>query len=139
MLQNFKRKLQSKSGEFALELGFKIIAFAAFIAILISVAGALIRINQANMMANELTRFVELQGEVNSAVHTRLGELIDNTNLDVDMDIQGNYIGSGKRIQFGDSFEITLRYQVSIGLGGFIQLPLELDTTATGRSEKYWK
>lgn len=101
----------------------------------ISVASQQVRLNN---MASELTRFIEIRGQTDTAVDAELERLKTVTGMDVICTIEGEYIPSTSRIQFGNSFKIVLRYDGKIGVGGIINITIPLRAPASGRSERYW-
>ena len=111
----------------------------ALLVFFVSVAGVLMTWNKVNMMSTELTRHIEIKGQVDSSAYTLFEELKATTNLDATMEITATYLSGSNRIQFGNSFTVTITYEASFGLGGVVDVPVTLYNIATGRSERYWK
>lgn len=135
------KKLRDNKGEFLLESAFKILLAAAGIVFAISIFGTISQANRLAAMANDLTRSIELKGEVNMAtVNTELSRLSSASGLDgVTVTVEATYTAGGRRIQMGDAFTVTLNYTGHIGIGGVLSIPIPLRSTVTGRSEQYWK
>ena len=134
-------KLRNKNGTFTVDGAFILLAIVAGLVISISVVGMLLQINKLNSITSELTRYIELQGQVGSAVYTELDRLATVAGMD-DITCEVSdvmYIGSSQRIQFGESFVVTLSCTRSLGLGGVISVQIPLHSSVSGRSEKYWK
>ena len=133
-------KLRDNKGDFVVNNAFIILGIVASLVISISVVGVLLQINKLNNITSELTRYIELRGQVDSTVSLELNRLTTVMGMeDVTFDVDAGYIGSSQRIQFGDSFIVTLSCTRSIGLGGVISVPIPLHSSISGRSEKYWK
>lgn len=128
--------LKEQRGEFLLSSAFKLIIATAVIVLGISIFGAISQANRLAAMANDLTRSIEIRGEVDNATInaelTRLSEAAGLEGVTVEIDKTG-------RVQFGDSFTVTLRYTGNFGIGGVVSVPLPFHSTVVGRSEKYWK
>lgn len=135
------QKLRDNKGEFLLESAFKILLAAAGIVFAISIFGTISQANRLAAMANDLTRSIELKGEVNMAtVNAELSRLSSAAGLDgVTVTVEATYTAGGRRIQMGDAFTVTLNYTGHIGIGGALSIPIPLRSTVTGRSEQYWK
>lgn len=129
-------KIKEQRGEFLLEGSFKLLLAAAALALIISVFGVISQSNRLAAMANDLTRTLEIRGEISSTVvNTELNRLSAAARMPgvtVEIDKAG-------RVQFGDPFTVTLRYTGSFGIGGVLSMPVPFHSTVVGRSEKYWK
>lgn len=129
-------KLREQRGEFLLESAFKLLITAAVVVLVISIFGAVAQANRLAAMANDLTRTIEIRGEIDgAAVHAELTRLADAAALE---GVTATLDKAG-RIQFGDSFTVTLHYTGEFGIGGVVSVPLPFHSTVVGRSEKYWK
>lgn len=129
-------KLKDQRGEFLLESSFKLLLAAAALALIVSVFGVISQSNRLAAMANDLTRTLEIRGEIDSStVNSELSRLTAAARMPsvtVEIDKAG-------RVQFGDPFTVTLRYTGSFGIGGVLSVPVPFHSTVVGRSEKFWK
>lgn len=134
-------KLKEQRGEFLLDSAFKVLIGAAILAFGISIFGSVAQANRLAAMANDLTRYIELRGDVNNSdINSELARLSGVAGLDgVMARVDAACTAGGTRIQFGDSFTVTLRYTGRFGIGGVVSMPLPFETSVVGRSERYWK
>lgn len=92
-----------------------------------------------DQLTHEVVRTIEIKGQVEGSAQATLDNLKAQNNMDIQMQINASYTAGGNRIQFGDSFSVTLTYTSSLSVGGIINIPIPLHSTVTGRSEVYWK
>lgn len=129
-------KLKNNRGEFLLDSVFKILLGAAIIALVISIFGSIAQANRLAAMANDLTRSLEIRGEIDNAyVNSQLNMLSAAAGLEG----VTAYVDKTGKVQFGDQFTVTLYYTGRFGIGGVLSVPVPFHSTVTGRSEKYWK
>lgn len=129
-------KLKNNRGEFLLDSVFKILLGAAIIALAISIFGSIAQANRLAAMANDLTRSLEIRGEIDNAyVNSQLNMLSAAAGLEG----VTAYVDKTGKVQFGDQFTVTLYYTGRFGIGGVLSVPVPFHSTVTGRSEKYWK
>lgn len=133
------KKLKEHSGDFVLEGAWKLLLACALIALFISVLGLAFQSNKLAAIADDMARSIEISGQVDSSADAKLEELKVSSGLDVTMDIDANYSAGGNRIQFGDSFIVTISYTGKLGIGGILSFPVHLSSSVVGRSERYWK
>lgn len=134
------QKLRETKGEFALEGAWKLLLGCAALALTISVFAVMFQSNKLAAIANDMTRHIEVMGQVDGTAETTFQRLKAAGNLpDASLSISANYSAGGNRIQFGDPFTVTVSYTGKIGIGGFLSLPIPLHSSVAGRSEQYWK
>lgn len=134
------QKLRETKGEFALEGAWKLLLGCAALALTISVFAVMFQSNKLAAIANDVTRHIEVMGQVDGTAETTFQRLKAAGNLpDASLSISANYSAGGNRIQFGDPFTVTVSYTGKIGIGGFLSLPIPLHSSVAGRSEQYWK
>jgi len=140
-MNDLLQKLKEPRGEFLLDRAFTLIIGAVALCIIISVVGVAFQSNKLTTIANDLTRFIEIRGEVDTAsINSELSALTAVAGLEnVTVDVDATYNAGGRRIQYGSSFTVTLHYTGEIGLGGFLSIPIPLHSSVMGRSEVYWK
>ena len=135
------KKLKENRGEFVLDSAIGILIGAVSLVLVLSVFGAVFKANKLSVMAADLTRYIELCGEVNySNISIELARLSSAAGLEnVTAAVDTVYTGGGNRIQFGDSFTVTLNYTDYLQVGNVLSIPLPFHQSVVGRSEKYWK
>ena len=136
------KKLLNKRGEgtYIDTVVFILVAviFIAFILILFSIISA---IQQLDVCADQLTRQIQLAGEVNSTTDSLFDSLcgdissVENISYTVDTTYH-----SGSKIQLGTPFRVTVTATAYLGgFGDFGLFPIELTASGAGISEEYWK
>lgn len=141
-LKKVVTKLRERRGDFAVEHAWGLLFAVAVLLSCISVLGVVSDGNDLDTIASDLTRQIEIAGQVNySDVNTQLAELSAAAGLEnVTVSIDANYLDAGTRkIQFGDDFIVTLSYTAYLDFGGVISIPVPLNSSVVGRSERYWK
>lgn len=118
----------------AIMLFFVMLILVLFISVLGTVNNAM----KLHSVAADLTRYIELRGEVDAPVYTELTRLANVAGVTVERYTILTPSG-GSRIQLGASFTVTLEGTGHIGIGGIVSVPIPLKSTVTGRGEHYWK
>lgn len=136
------KKLLNKRGEgtYVDTVVFILVAviFIAFILNLFSIISAK---QQLDVCADQLTRQIQLSGEVNSTTDSLFQSLcgdiafVENISYTVDTTYH-----SGSKIQLGTPFRVTVTATAYLGgFGDFGLFPIELTASGAGISEEYWK
>ena len=114
------------------------VIFIAFILNLFSIISAK---QQLDVCADQLTRQIQLAGEVNSTTDSLFQSLcgdlgaVENVSYTVDTTYH-----SGSKIQLGTPFRVTVTAKAYLGgFGDFGLFPIELTASGAGISEEYWK
>ena len=114
------------------------VIFIAFILNLFSIISAK---QQLDVCADQLTRQIQLAGEVNSTTNSLFQSLcgdlgaVENVSYTVDTTYY-----SGSKIQLGTPFRVTVTATAYLGgFGDFGLFPIELTASGAGISEEYWK
>lgn len=89
-------------------------------------------------VAADLARYIEIRGQVDTAVYTEMSRLANVAGVTIDHYTIDTYTG-GNKIQFGASFTVTLEHTSRLGIGGMLSLPMHLKSSVSGRGERYWK
>lgn len=134
-------KLKDRRGEFLLEGAVKLLFLCAGVALVISVFSVMFQANKLHVIAEDIVRMTEIQGQYDAAVVAQEFQRLKTAgNLeDAVMALDAAYISGTKRVQFGDPITVTVSYTGQIGIGGILSLPVPLSACVTGRSERYWK
>ena len=134
-------KLKERRGEFLINHAFGLILGAAVLCLVISALSVAFQSNKLTTIANNLTRSIEIRGQVDHAsINSELSSLTATAGLEnVAFSIDANYFDNEGRIQYGSSFIVTLTYTAELDLGGLVEIPIPLRSRVVGRSEVYWK
>lgn len=133
------KKLSETRADFTLNGAFILILSLFLLVLGISSLGVGMQALKLNTITHEVVRTIEIKGQVEGSAQATLDNLKAQNNMDIQMQINASYTAGGNRIQFGDSFSVTLTYTSSLSVGGIINIPIPLHSTVTGRSEVYWK
>lgn len=133
------KKLSETRADFTLNGAFILILSLFLLVLGISALGVGVQALKLNTITHEVVRTIEIKGQVEGSAQATLDNLKAQNNMDIQMQINASYTAGGNRIQFGDSFSVTLTYTSSLSVGGIINIPIPLHSTVTGRSEVYWK
>ena len=114
------------------------VIFIAFILNLFSIISAK---QQLDVCADQLTRQIQLAGEVNSTTNSLFQSLCGDLDAveNVSYTVDTTYY-SGSKIQLGTPFRVTVTATAYLGgFGDFGLFPIELTASGAGISEEYWK
>ena len=135
------KTLNKKGSATYIETTIFVLVAAMFIAFAINLLSIISAKQQLDMCADQLTRQIQLTGEVSSetdALYDSLTagiKITDNVSYSVDT----SYF-SGKKIQLGTPFKVKVTAKAYLGGFGTIHLfPIELVSSGAGISEEYWK
>lgn len=128
----------SSRGEFTLNSAIMLFCVMMILALFISVLGTANSAMKLHSVAADLTRYIELRGEIDASVFAELTRLADVAGVTVERHTIQMPPGESK-IQLGASFTVTLETTGHIGIGGMVSIPIPLKSTVTGRGERYWK
>ena len=136
------KKLLNRKGEgtYIDSVVFILVAviFIAFILNLFSIISAK---QQLDVCADQLTRQIQLSGEVNSTTDSLFQSLCGDLNAveNISYTVDTTY-HSGSKIQLGTPFRVTVTATAYLGgFGDFGLFPIELTASGAGISEEYWK
>ena len=131
-------KLSQENGEFTLNGAFKMLFYGMLLVLFLSVLGAMNDGMKLHSVAAELTRYIELRGQVDAPVDAELARLANVAGIAVDSCMIDTFTGDSK-IQFGAPFTVTLKASAYFGIGGVLSVPVPLKSSVSGRGERYWK
>lgn len=135
----FFEKLRQSTGSFTIDGAFIFLFVMMLLVLFISVLGVINTSQKLHSVAAELTRYVELRGSVDSEVYIELDRLANIAGVTIESrNITGSF-SSGSKLQLGAEFTVTLTTTDRFGIGGILSVPVPLETTVSGRSERYWK
>ena len=136
-----KMKLNKKGEGTYIDTVVFILVAVIFIAFILNLFSIISAKQQLDVCADQLTRQIQLAGEVNSTTdslfQTLCGDLgaVENVSYTVDTTYH-----SGRKIQLGTPFRVTVTATAYLGgFGDFGLFPIELTASGAGISEEYWK
>lgn len=141
-MRQFKKLLSDRRGEGSyIGVVVFVLAAAIFIAFIINLFAVISAKQQLDIAADQLTRQIQLSGEVNSDTD-KLFDMICGKMKGLDgltYSVDTTYL-RGTKIQLGTPFQVTVSATGYLGgFGDFIKFPIHLISTAAGVSEEYWK
>lgn len=129
------KMLQKRRGSGAINVSVLVLCAMMIVALGMRVVPVYIAKSRLDTFAAELIREAEIAGRVGSETTLRASVLKDKTGLNPTI----KWSKTGK-IQLNSEISVTLNIQMNVGLfGGFGSFPVTLSSTASGKSERYWK
>lgn len=87
-----------------------------------------------NTFANEICRQAEISGGIDSKVSNKIADMENILNLSPSI----SWNTSSSKVQLNEKIEVTLETNCKISLAG-VTIDIPLTSSASGRSEVYWK
>ncbi len=134
----FWEKLRQRRGDFTLNSAFMLLFVMILLVLSISTLGTINDAMKLHSVAADLTRYIEIRGQVDTQVYTEMARLANIAGVTIDH-YTINTFGGGTKVQFGSSFTVTLETTAHLGVGGVLSVPVPLRSTVSGRGERYWK
>lgn len=132
-MEKVKRILKSKKGSLFVE---KIITLIVIIAVSFGVIQLIVLLQQKKTLDNmaiELTRCIQLNGQVTEDFTTMYDSLSDNMDVKPTYDLDTKYLYDDK-IQLGTTIILKLEQETSV-----FAIPLTIKSKGAGNSEVYFK
>lgn len=127
--------LKDNRGEGYIDVVVTVVVIMMLVAFSIRLFPVFITKIQLDNFADELVREAEVSGYVGSATTDRYNRLSEKTGIAPSV----TWSTTGK-IQLNHEVTVTLSLDKNIGLfGEFGSFPIRLKSSATGKSEVYWK
>ena len=135
------KKLLNRKGEGTyIDTVVFILVAVIFIAFTLNLFSIISAKQQLDVCVDQLTRQIQLAGEVNSTTDSLFDSLcgdissVENISYTVDTTYH-----SGSKIQLGTPFRVTVTATAYLGgFGDFGLFPIELTASGAGISEEYW-
>lgn len=127
--------LRNRRGEGYIDVAVMVFAVMLVVAFAVRVFPVFITKIQLDNFADELIREAEVSGRVGTETTARYERLAEKTGIRpaVTWSQTGN-------IQLNHEVTVNLSMDMDIGnFGGFVAVPIHLKSSATGKSEVYWK
>ncbi|MEG1448285.1 MAG: DUF4320 family protein [Oscillospiraceae bacterium] len=105
-------KLKQKQGDSSLvPVPFIVVLFVGLLFFQIQTLGQTSKIDKLEQMASLIAREISLTGSVDKNIENRLNYLENNVfNMDVDLDVNGDFKGGSKKLQLESDFEVVISY-----------------------------
>lgn len=134
-MKKVKHIFKSTSGELYIE---KMITLIVILAVAVGIVGFLFVLQQKKTLDNmaiELTRCIQLNGQVTDDYHIMFDELSENMAPKPTGEIVTTYINGTGEIQLGTTIVVKLEQEVKI----LKTIPLLIKSKGVGNSEVYFK
>ena len=112
-----------------------------FIGLIINLFSIIAAKSQMDAAADQLTRQIQLAGEVNSDTDHLFSDITGHISAaeNIQYSVSTHYL-TGKRIQLATPFSVTVTGTAYLGgFGDFNIFPINLVSYGAGVSEEYWK
>ncbi len=129
-----KKIMQDKKGEGYIDVIVMVFILVLILALVIKVYPVFVAKSKLDTFASELVRVAEIEGTINEKVQNRYEELAEE--LKMRPSIEWNTTGN---VQIGDDISIKVFFTYKMGFFEFGNLPIDLESRASGKSEVYWK
>ena len=138
-MKNIFKKIYSKKGAIiTIDSMVWIVVFLGLLLGGMEVFRHIQRIQDTKSIAQSIARQVSLRGAVDSNIDSFINELERAYNMDVQVNVDGNYIGGTRKLQLETPFTVTVTYHTNFKIG-IIKLKegMVYSARAVGTSEKY--
>lgn len=135
------KKLNEKGEATYIDTVIFILVAVIFIAFSLNLFSIISAKQQLDVCADQLTRQIQLAGEVNSDTEALFTSICSDLGSikNVKYNVSTAY-HSGSKIQLGTTFEVTVTATAYLGgFGDFMLFPVQLVSKGAGVSEAYWK
>lgn len=135
-----KQILKSKRGDGYVDVAVEVIVLMMLLVLFLNVYQFYAVYRDLDHFAQELVRSAAVHGSTDcDEVTARYEELKKETGLDPTVVWQASYY-EGSKVQYGDSISVTLTVPAKLsGLGIALDIGVDVKTTYSGLSQKYWK
>ena len=133
-------KTKRAEGTYISTVIFVLIA-VIFIGLIINLFSIIAAKSQMDAAADQLTRQIQLAGEVNSDTDHLFSDITGHISAaeNIQYSVSTHYL-TGKKIQFATPFSVTVTGTAYLGgFGDFNIFPINLISYGAGVSEEYWK
>ncbi len=133
-----KKILSKKGGIITIDSMIWVVIFLGLLLGGMEVFRHIQRIQDTKSIAQSIARQVSLKGAVDSNIDSFVNELEQAYNMDIQVKVDGNYIGGSKKLQLETPFTVTVTYNTDFKIG-IIKLKegMVYSAKAVGTSEKY--
>jgi hypothetical protein len=118
-----------------IDLALFVVIVLILVALSLNVAKTLMVKQSLDDFSKELMRAAEVSGEIGAATDKRQ-ELLES---DLGIKPKVTWGQPRGRINLNKPIALSASVQTEVGIGGFLKLPIELTSKASGYSEVYWK
>lgn len=144
-MKNKFRRLLPEKGDAYIDTLISIFVIVVFLAVIIIVLPVFIRKFHLDMFAEQVSSFIAVSGGTENLdideLAEEMGISLDSYKIEVPPETVCLPDGDNpERIQLTGLYTVNVYSTAYIGLGGVVApIPIELSSSARGRSEVYWK
>jgi Flp pilus assembly protein TadG len=128
-------KTLNNGGSMYVDHAIFIIVVLLVVAISLNTAKVFLVKQSVDDVSTELIRTAEIYGRIGEETTARRNALA----ADIGFSPTVTWTPGNGNVQLGDEISVIVTTNTKVGLGGFLELPIELKARATGHSEVYWK
>ena len=135
-----RKHLKNKSGEGYVDLCVGVVVFVMLLVIAINIFSFITLRIELGQIADELLEVATFNGSFGDEFWARDDDLLDEYfYYDIDYDAEEYFNSAYERVQLGKVMSVTVTVHTNVkGLGVF-KIPVTLNVTRSGISQKYWK
>jgi len=130
-----RRKVLNHRGSMYVDHAIFIIVVLLVVAISLNTAKVFLVKQSVDDFSTELIRTAEIYGRIGAETAARKNALA----ADIGFSPTVTWSPSSGNVQLGDEISVIVKTNTTVGLGGYLELPIELRARTTGHSEVYWK
>ena len=136
--------LGDERGEYFLDLLIGFMVLVSVILSFLTLPELFVKKQQIDYMARTIARRVEIEGELNGRVYDTVNSLAYECGFMPTIEWEGNFYGTGNKLQIRERFKVTLGHTVRITLidptfTNPVYLDIPMGKSVIGVSEVYWK
>ncbi|BCN29535.1 DUF4320 family protein [Anaeromicropila herbilytica] len=141
MKNKISKLLKEKNGSTYIDIVVGFLIGCIVIALIIQVVPALVKKNQLNTFATNVSRIISVEGIYNDDVKRKIEEYRKSSEVgNVTVSLDGTeFIENTNKIQLSDPIEVTVTSDYDIALFSFGGFTIPIKNKAETRSEVYWK
>ena len=133
------KAIKSKKAESYIDVAVSLVAIMMVIVLALNVFSFLTLKMDMDYFAREMVKVATVSGSTDASyVKPRYDELVAEVGFAPSYTWKATYY-SGKKVQYGNSIQVTISYPATIVGFGVIKIPLTLTATYSGLSQQYWK
>lgn len=136
MRKRLIKSAKDRKGEGYIDTAVGVLCLMLIVALSMALLPILIQKQQLDTFADEIVRQAEIMGSTD--VSYRIEQMKENTGMNPEIYWDCDYY-SGNKVQLNGDINVTLKQRVNIGFFVFGSFPIDLQASASGKSEVYYK
>lgn len=131
--------LRSKKGEAYIDVAISLVVIMIVVVLALNVFSFLTLKMDMDYFAREMIDVATVTGSTTGTdITNRYKELCKEVGFSPDYTYKAVYY-SGKKVQYGDSIQVTISYNTNLVGMGVLNVPITVSATYSGLSQQYWK